>query len=82
MTVSGLRVRGTSTTELQSHPPVLNPLDSVMNKMKYLIQEKCPDLGEERERSSREIREIIEEALEFVSFGNPLNLILTILVRC
>ena len=50
--------------------------------MKYFIQDKYPDLGEGRQRSSREIREIVEEAWESVSSEDLMNLLSTMPARC
>ena len=82
MTVMELRERGISTIEWPPCSPDLNPIESVWNKMKYFIQDKNPDLGEGRQRSSHEIREIVEEAWETVSSEDLMNLLLTMPARC
>ena len=81
MTVTELRARGISTIEWPPCSPDLNPLESVWNKMKFFIQDKYPDLGEGRQQSSREILEIDEEAWEFVSSKDLINLLLTMPAR-
>ena len=82
MTVTELRERGISTIEWPPCSPDLNPIESVWNKMKCFIQDKYPDLGEGRKRSSHEIREIVEEAWEIVSSKDSMNLLLTMPARC
>ena len=77
MTVTELRERGISTIEWPPCSPDLNPIESVWNKMKYFIQDKYLDLGEGRQRSSREIREIVDEAWESISPEDVMNLLLT-----
>ena len=81
MTIMELRARGISTIEWPPCSPDLNPIESVWNQIKYFIQDKYPDLGEGRQRSSREIREIVEEAWESVSSEDLMNLLLTMPAR-
>ena len=82
MTVTELRARGISTIEWPPCSPDLNPIESVWNQMKYFIEDKYPDLGEGRQRSSREIREIVEEAWESVSCEDLMKLLMTMPARC
>ena len=82
MTITELRARCISTTVWPPYSPDLNPIESVWNQMKYLIEDKYPDLGEGRQRSSREIREIVDEAWESVSSEDLMKLLLTIPARC
>ena len=54
--------RNVTPIEWPPYSPDLNPIENVWNLMKNYIQFKYPDLGEGRQRSQDELRDIVKES--------------------
>ncbi|KAI0996257.1 hypothetical protein K3495_g11922 [Podosphaera aphanis] len=59
--------------EWPSYSPDLNPIENVWNMMKSYIQFKYPDLGEGRQRSQDELRDIVKESWDWAVDENDLE---------
>ncbi|KAI1000535.1 hypothetical protein K3495_g7657 [Podosphaera aphanis] len=51
----------------------LNPIENVWNMMKNYIQFKYPDLGEGRQRSQDELRDMVKESWDWAVDENDLE---------
>ncbi|KAI0997542.1 hypothetical protein K3495_g10646 [Podosphaera aphanis] len=59
--------------EWPPYSPDLNPMEKVENMMKNNIQFKYPDLGEGRQRSQDELRDIVKESWDWAVDENDVG---------
>ncbi|KAI0996623.1 hypothetical protein K3495_g11560 [Podosphaera aphanis] len=64
-TMRELSERKITPIEWLPYSPDLNSIENVWNMMKNYIQFKYPDLGEERQRSQNELRDIVKESWDW-----------------
>ncbi|KAI0996614.1 hypothetical protein K3495_g11570 [Podosphaera aphanis] len=62
--------------------PDLNPIETLWSQMKHYIEVHYPDLEQEWERTSAELRAIILKAWNSISPDFPENLVRSIPERC
>ena len=61
--------------------PDLNPIENVWKMMKNYIQFKYPDLGEGRQRSQDELRDIVKESWDLAVDENDLERLIESMAR-
>ncbi|KAI0994835.1 hypothetical protein K3495_g13347 [Podosphaera aphanis] len=72
-TMRELSKRKITPIEWPPYSPDPNPIENVWNMMKNYIQFKYLDLGEERQRSQDELRDIVKESLDWAVDENDLE---------
>ena len=72
-TLRELSERQITLIEWPPYSPDLNPIENVWNMMKNYIQFKYPDLGEGRQRSQDELRDIVKESWDRAVDENDLE---------
>ena len=72
-TMRELNGRNVTPIERPPYSPDLNPIENVWNLMKNYIQFKYPDLGEGRQRSQDELRDIVKESWDLAVDENDLE---------
>ncbi|KAI1006439.1 hypothetical protein K3495_g1786 [Podosphaera aphanis] len=75
-TMRELSERKITPIEWPPYSPDLKPIENVWNMMKNYIQFKYPDLGEGRQRSQDELRDIVKESLDWAVDENDLERLL------
>ncbi|KAI0993865.1 hypothetical protein K3495_g14319 [Podosphaera aphanis] len=68
-----LSERKITPIEWPPYSPDLNPIENVWNMMKNYIQFKYPDLGEGRQRSQDELRDIVKKSWDWAVDENDLE---------
>ena len=75
-TLRELSERQITPIEWLPYSPDLNPIENVWNMMKDYIQFTYPDLGEGRQRSQDELRDIVKESWDSAVDENDLELLI------
>ncbi|KAI0997312.1 hypothetical protein K3495_g10874 [Podosphaera aphanis] len=72
-TMRELSERKICPIEWPPYSPDLNPIENVWNMMKSYLQFKYPDLGEGRQQSQDELRDIVKESWDWAVDENDLE---------
>ncbi|KAI0995735.1 hypothetical protein K3495_g12445 [Podosphaera aphanis] len=80
-TMRELSERKITLIEWPPYSPDLHPIENVWNTMKNYIQFKYPDLGEGRQRSQDELRDIVKESWDWAVDENDLERIIESMPR-